>query len=267
IYHNGGSVSFVAPYETLEAANVEGTREVLRLAAATRVKPVHVVSTLSVHFTPARIGSTVHETDALPAGSEIEGGYVQTKWVADRVAQLARTAGLPVSIHRPARITGDSRTGAHTTDFFYAWLRGCIELGAFPRESGVLNMTPVDHIARAIVRLSLDGSTAEHHYFHNGAVTVDTLADLLRRRGLAAAILPFADWREALRRDAGNALAKFSAFVDAPAGDEPLFDCSTTDSLLAAHGLACPAADERLLSLYLDRLGVSNVTATTGDLT
>lgn len=49
IIHNGAVVHWLLPYAKMKPANVSGTVEVLRLAAAgNRVKPVHYVSTTSV---------------------------------------------------------------------------------------------------------------------------------------------------------------------------------------------------------------------------
>ena len=256
IYHNGGAVNFIAPYELLEAANVHGTREVLELAATARIKPVHVVSTLGVHFTRERIGTAVREGDPLPPAAHILGGYNQSKWMADRVALTAREAGLPVSLHRPARITGDSRSGAlNPGDFFYSWIEGCVQLGAFPDDTAVFNMSPVDHVARAIVSLSLSGAAPDdHHYFNNRTLSLQALVDSLRRRGFAIDIVPFNDWRDALLADPQNAFRKFASLITEPDEGEPFFDCTATEERLAALGIVCPSADETLLDTYLDRL-------------
>jgi amino acid adenylation domain-containing protein/thioester reductase-like protein len=254
IYHNGGVVNFVAPYASLEAANVSGTREVLRLAGLTKVKPVHLVSTLGVHFTMPRIGSVVRESDPLPPGADILGGYNQTKWVADRVGLLAREAGLPVSVHRPARITGDSRTGAlNAGDLFYSWIAGCVQLGLFPGDTPMLNMAPVDHIARSVVALSLEAAPADYHYFNNRMLPLETLTAELSRRGFPVEIVPFATWLAALRQAPENPLSRYLALMEPDEG-EPIFDCTATEERLAAMGIVCPPADAALLGKYLDVL-------------
>ncbi|HKO57469.1 MAG TPA: non-ribosomal peptide synthetase, partial [Thermoanaerobaculia bacterium] len=262
IYHNGGVVNFVAPYERLAAANVEGTRTVLEMG-----KPVHLVSTLGVHFTKPRIGRVVTEATELPPGRDVLGGYNETKWVADRVAQLAREAGLPVSIHRPARITGDSRTGAlNPSDLFYSWIKGCVQLGSFPDDAPLLNMAPVDHIARSIVALSLhEHEPADYHYFNNRMLPLETLVATLRRRGFEVSIKPYESWLELLRHAPENPLAKFLALMEEPDEGEPIFDCTRTEAVLARHGIVCPAADEVLLDLYLDQLLPEPAVALKGD--
>ncbi|MBV9494202.1 MAG: thioester reductase domain-containing protein [Acidobacteria bacterium] len=256
IIHNGGAVNFVVPYERLAAANVEGTRTVLQLAATKRLKPVHLVSTLGVQFTKPRIGSVITEESPLPPGRDILGGYNETKWVADRIAQLARESGLPVSIHRPARITGDSQTGAlNPSDLFYSWIQGCVQLGSFPDDAPLLNMAPVDHIARSIVALALhDDQPADFHYFNNRMLPLTELVAALRKRGFDVGIAPYKSWIEQLRHAPENPLAKFLALMEEPEEGEPIFDCTRTETRLARLGIVCPAADESLINRYLDRL-------------
>jgi thioester reductase-like protein len=262
IYHNGGVVNFVASYERLAAANVEGTRTVLELG-----KPVHLVSTLGVHFTKPRIGTVVTEATELPPGHDVLGGYNESKWVADRIALLARAAGLPVSIHRPARITGDSRTGAlNPSDLFYSWIKGCVQLGSFPDDSPLLNMAPVDHIARSIVALSLhEREPADYHYFNNRMLPLETLVATLRRRGFDVDIKPYKAWIETLRHAPENPLTKFLALMEEPDEGEPIFDCTRTEAVLARHGIVCPPADEALLGRYLDQLLPEPAVALKGD--
>jgi len=257
IVHNGSTVSFVTPYEKLAAANVGGTREVLRLAGRARIKPVHFVSTLSAIDFAADV---VSDRDPLPPGERVEGGYNQSKWVADRIAQDARAGGIPVSIHRPARVTGDSRTGAwNHADLFPSWIKACVQLGLIPESDAALNMTPVDFLAAAIVRLALDPNARNgtYHFFNNRTMPLARFADALRAKGFAIESVPYATWRralvEAIGRGDDNALAPFIAlFPEEDDSREPRFDTAHTDDTLAALGLVCPAADEALVSTYLD---------------
>ncbi len=48
LYHNGAIVDVFAPYQQMKAANVDGTREIIRLATTHHIKPLHYISTLSV---------------------------------------------------------------------------------------------------------------------------------------------------------------------------------------------------------------------------
>ena len=67
----------------------------------------------------------------------------------------AAARGLPVWIHRPPLIVGDSQTGASNLDDLVAVLvKGCIQMKAAPDLDWAFDAAPVDYVSRAIVRLS-----------------------------------------------------------------------------------------------------------------
>jgi len=79
IYHNGAFVNFIHPYKTLEAANVLGTQEVLRLASCGRIKTVHYVSTISVFDGAGRDGQRIiGEDECLDHGGQLHGDAGQS---------------------------------------------------------------------------------------------------------------------------------------------------------------------------------------------
>jgi len=260
IFHNGGQVNFLAPYEHLEAANVQGTCEVLRLATRARVKPVHLVSTLGVYVTDRYLGICVRESDPPPHAEGQQGGYNQSKWVGEQLALLARERGVPVAIYRPARITGDSHGGvSNVGDYFNAWIRGCVQLGMAPRvPDESFDMTPVDHVGRAIVRLALGAGDANgnFHFFNAHRLPVADAVAALRDAGHAVEEVPYLQWRAALQaataQSRENALAPFAGlFPESYDAREPEFDCSTTARAIEPFGLICPPADRDLFAVYL----------------
>ncbi|RDZ26747.1 non-ribosomal peptide synthetase [Lysobacter silvisoli] len=263
VFHNGGQVNFLAPYERLEAANVHGTIEVLRLAARARVKPVHLVSTLGVYLTERHLDRVVRESDPPPDADGQYGGYNQSKWVGEQLALAARARGLPVTIYRPARITGDSRLGtSNVGDYFNAWIRGCVQLGYaphLPEES--FDMAPVDYVGRAIVRLALGASdgNGQYHFYNPQRLPINEAVEVMRDAGLAVESIDYHAWRKRLQEVAAvsreNALAPFAGlFPEQPDAREPRFDCSATAAAAAAYGLSCPPADRVLFATYLDFL-------------
>ncbi len=260
IFHNGGQVNFLAPYDTLEAANVNGTREVLALATSVRVKPVHLVSTLGVYLTESNLDKTVRESDAPPLAEEQYGGYNQSKWVSEQLALLARERGLPVAIYRPARITGDSRSGiSNLGDYFNAWIKGCLQLGLvphLPEES--FDMAPVDYVSRAIVKLALGAGdeNGNFHFYNSRRLPITEAAKVMREAGLEFTEIDYQQWRTALINNAStsrdNALAPFAGlFPQQPDAREPKFDCSATENAIIPFDICCPAADRELFSTYI----------------
>lgn len=260
IFHNGGQVNFLAPYQTMAAANVAGTVEVLRLATMEHLKQVHMVSTLGVYATADYLGHTVRESDPAPLPGGQHGGYNQSKWVGEQMALAARARGVPVAIYRPARITGDSRNGcSNLADYFNSWVKGCVQLGMVPREGDeTFDMAPVDYVSAGIVRLALGAGdeNGNFHFLNPHRMPVVDLIATLREHGLDFVEADYATWRRALldavavSRD--NALSSFAAmYPENPDMREPDFDCSATEQALAACGIACPPADRALFGTYI----------------
>jgi acyl carrier protein len=78
IYHNGAFVKFTYPYSVLKPANVLGTQEILRLASQSKLKPVHLISTISVFSAMGESGiKVVSEEEELAPGESLKGAYPQ----------------------------------------------------------------------------------------------------------------------------------------------------------------------------------------------
>jgi myxalamid-type nonribosomal peptide synthetase MxaA len=267
IVHNGGQVNFIAHYGHLEAANVNGTAEVLTLATMGTLKPVQLVSTLGVYLTRKHAGKTVHESDPPPDAEGQYGGYNQSKWVSEQLGLLARSRGVPVAIHRPARITGDGDSGiSNTGDYFNAWIRGCVQLGKAPYTADdFFDMTPVDYVARTIVRVMLGAGdpNGQYHYFNPRTLPITDAVATIREFGLPMEEVSYPQWREALLAAVAagedNALKPFAGmFHEATGSDDrendlqmPRFDCGATEAVAARFGIHCLPADRALFARYL----------------
>ncbi|GAA3040161.1 non-ribosomal peptide synthetase [Actinokineospora globicatena] len=258
IIHCGGTVHFAQSYAELKSANVSGTIEVLRLATRHGGIPVHFISTLGVY--PLHLPGTITEGDIPDEPDQLERGYEQTKWVADTLVRAAGDAGLPVTVHRPARVTGDSHTGASSgADLFASELRAVTGLGATPDLDVAEDMAPVDHVASAIGWLSRQPSAYGHnfHFYNSRTITSATIAQTLRDHGYPVSQIPYSDWYATLQTAAATspdpALSAIAAASN-PTPDLRLreFDCTTTETRLAAADIICPPADQALLHRYLN---------------
>ena len=152
IYHAGALVNFIYPYQELRAANVAGTRELIRLAGRSRGIPLHYVSTTAVLAGLGMSGvRTVTEETPLAHPELLRMGYVETKYVAEELLRAAGRAGLPVAVYRPLDIVGSMRTGAwHTATEMCALIRFITDTGLAPDIDLPLDYVAADVCAAAI---------------------------------------------------------------------------------------------------------------------
>ncbi|MBD0420460.1 amino acid adenylation domain-containing protein [Streptomyces sp. TRM S81-3] len=248
VHHVGAAVNLVSSYRQLKAATVDGTTEILRLAARHRTVPVHHVSTVGVYAgtAPHPIGPE-HPTGPPEA---LEHGYTQSKWVAEGLVEQARRRGLPVTMYRPTRITGHSRTGAcQTGDYLWLMLKGCVQAQAAPaRVDTAFDLAPVDYVADALVALSLLPGTAGRT-FHLAAgrrLRLETALDWLRTMGHRLPEVSPQAWLDRIGTDPGNAayplLGTLAAELTGAGSEGGLaFDPTATDAALAATDVRRPA--------------------------
>jgi thioester reductase-like protein len=265
IFHNGALVNMVSPYEALKAANVFGTREVLRLACQSKVKPLHYISTVSVFdLANPRGSAAILEQDSLDHGGQLAGGYSQSKWVAEKLVAMARDRGLPVAIYRPGRIIGAADTGIwNTDDFMCGLIKACVELGLAPDLDMPVEVVPVDYVSGAAVLLSLRPQSLGQafHLVNPAAGRLSELLDGLRAFGYPVRKVPYPAWfGEAMRRGGPGVEGILRAFLPAPSAPEtkatagqngPTFDCRNTLAGLANTPIACPGLDADLVGRYL----------------
>ncbi|QSQ26365.1 myxochelin non-ribosomal peptide synthetase MxcG [Pyxidicoccus parkwayensis] len=259
IFHNAAVVSVVREYGSLQAVNVRGTRELLRMAAAVQPKPFHYVSTLAV-APPANLRPDVPE-DFVPAHSGLRDGYQQSKWVAERLVQQAGARGLPVSVYRLGRVVGAPDTGlVNPQDLVWRILLAGIPVGALPQLDVGEVWTPVDYVARALVHLSGVAQAGEvFNLTPTPEVRLGELFGWVRDFGYPVELLPVGAWRARVAERAGNAETGATlAFFDLRSGDsEPTFGLGPIRfqrvlQALAGSGITCPPTDRALLFRYLE---------------
>lgn len=61
--------------------------------------------------------NVISEDDPVDSCIGLNGGYAQSKWVAEKLITEARKRGIPCNIYRPGYIGGNSVTGVWTTGF------------------------------------------------------------------------------------------------------------------------------------------------------
>nr|UZH23223.1 MxcG [myxobacterium MSr12020] len=261
IYHDAAIVSLVRDYRSMRAVNVLGTREVLRLAAAERPKPVHHVSTLAV--APSIAHSPEVPESFVSAHEELGDGYKQSKWIAERLVQQAGERGLPVAVYRLGRVVGAPETGiVNEQDLVFRVLLAGIPAGVLPDLDVSETWTPVDYVGRAIVELSL-GRPAPGTVYNLAPAPEVRLREVfrwVREYGYAVETLAVPAFRARLGSGAGAAEGATLAFFDlqAEAPEQPQsfglgrVCCDNVIRGLSSSAIACAPIDRSLVFRYLD---------------
>ncbi|MGW0913804.1 thioester reductase domain-containing protein [Streptomyces sp. NPDC002784] len=262
IYHNGAWVNFSYTYEQLRPANLIGTQEILRLACAGPEQiPVSYVSTYGIWGIPADGRTVIGEGDDILGAGKLVTGYVQTKWAAELLVRQAQERGIPVDMHRPGRVLGDSRTGAClTTHFTTRVIKGCVQLGMAPDLDLEIEMTPVDYVTSALVRISRGAHAwgLTYHLVNRRKAAFKELLSAMERHGWEFRTVPVEQWWRGLQESFGvndNELHPVMGVVEefVVGGEEAIdYDATNTVQALVGSGIACPPLDESLLSLYFE---------------
>lgn len=275
VYHNGALVNFVYPYSALKAPNVGGTQRVLEFACTTRLKAVHHVSTIDTLLATHTPRPFLEDDAPLRSAVNVPAGYTGSKWVAEKVVDVARRRGVPVTVFRPGLILGHTRTGAtQHSDYLLVAFRGYLPMAILPDYPRIFDTVPVDYVASAIVHISLDARALGgfHHLFNPAPVTLRTFCDWLREYGYRFNIVPFEEGRRrALRTGPGHPLYPILPLIrDAEADPhraldpkylhelEPDRECANTLRLLEGSGIQCPPARRE------DAFGVMDYLVRTG---
>ncbi len=255
IYHLGSKL------RDIYNVNVEGTRRVLGLAR--EMKQLRRFC----HYSTAQVAGTregVIMEDELEAGQEFFNAFEESKFKAERLIRQVADI-IPVSIFRPSIIVGNSKTGAvdslsgpHLLLALFVNLPPKLPLPLPGRGHFPLNIVPVDYVAEAAYRLSID-PRAEGRTFHvtdpspmSVRGVFNLVSDLVRRpRPLDAAanLLPYRVARAALslpfvQQRTNGALALIDALHSLA-----IYNRMGTDELLAHTGTPCPP-----FPTYADRL-------------
>jgi thioester reductase-like protein len=266
IVHAAANVNFLPTLDGLLPVNVGGAVNLLRLAGHTRLKPLHLASSYSVFNEASYAGVTrVTEEPLVGNGEGFRRGYPMSKWIAERVTDLARERGFSVTTHRLGLLWGDARTGrSKADDALTLSVRACLAISKAQDVGFLMHVTPVDFAAAAVAEVALAPAHA-NGYYHAITETPIAWRDFVRGMqdaGHAIDLVSPAAWHDALRA-ALPAHRYLMPLVLLGAQDQSLgetnvlsmqFDASRLRAALADTGVACPPLDQRLIGTYVDAI-------------
>ncbi|MFT0174411.1 amino acid adenylation domain-containing protein [Paraburkholderia mimosarum] len=274
IYHSASTVNFIQPYSYMKKNNIDGLNQIISFAASDKLKALILLSTISVYsWGHLHTGKTVmteeDDIDQNVSAVVADIGYVRSKWVMEKIADLAAAHGLPLMTFRLGYATFNSRTGLSAS---YQWwgrlVKTCIRLGTIPdlhelREG----LTTVDYMTRAIAHISRNPAalTKKFNLIHSDKsnLTLKQFFSLLEPLvGATFDIVPFAEWLSKWKDDRDAPLYPLlSLFRDNMCDgrsslelyqDTYRWDCKNVTGFLKGSGIEEPTFNEEELSRYLE---------------
>ncbi|MET8797140.1 amino acid adenylation domain-containing protein [Nocardia sp. NPDC004568] len=276
IFHSASAVNFNQPYSYMRRDNVEGLWQLIRFASHDHVKPLMLISSISVYswghlFTGKTKMYEADDIDQNLAAVTTDLGYIRSKWVMEKVAGLAQEHGLPVMKFRLGYATCDSRTG-HSAN--YQWwarlVKTCIALGAVPDLHNLREgLTTVDYLADAVCAVSRQPDALGKNFnvvSPEGAVVTlrEFFALLSNYFGYEFETIPFRQWVQKWEKDDHaplfpllsmfkNQIFQGKSTIELYQ-DTYLWDCSNLHHHLKGTGIYEPRFTEAVLSRYLRRV-------------
>lgn len=264
IYHIAATVNLAQKYRALKPTNVNGTREILRLATTGRIKPLHYLSSYAPFDSIHNAGRTIYESDVPMHSQGLSTGYNETKWVAERMVRNAQAQGLPVGIYRVGWVVGHTESGVwNSSDFIPRLIQACTALRKCTY-LGVVTMTPVDYLVDALLHLSRrPASLGDTFHLSNGErYSTRQLFEWVEAYGYDVNEVSYDEWEQSMLGSAQEAaLMPMKLFLEnATQGvkltdwfsREPIVDSAYTRRVLAAGGVVPPQLSQTLMKTYID---------------
>ena len=277
VIHSAGLVRMNLPIEVARDSAVGAADNVIRFARELRqaghLEKVEFVSTVGVG---GRLKEVSEDWIEMPRG--FHNTYEQAKAEAEIRVHAAVREGLPITVHRPSMVVGDSVSGrTNSFQVFYhlcEFLAGSRSGGLFP-SWGVtkLDTIPVDYVAKSIIwSSSKKQTTGKVLHLCSGPDHAIPIGELQRQvvasfrasgipvprpriipRGLfRALLLPMGMLAPEKVRHAIKTLPIFLDYL----ASEQVFHNESTRKLLGPEGVALPPTSaylKQVLGFYLDR--------------
>ena len=157
MFHLAAIYDLAVRAEIAQRVNVEGTRNVNDFVKTiARLRRYHYVSTC---YVAGKRQGVIHENE-LQHAAGFRNHYEETKYAAELEVEALKSE-LPITIHRPAVVCGDTRTGEtakydgiyYLIHYLLKWPSGLTLLNIGNSEVR-LNLVPVDFVIEAMVALA-----------------------------------------------------------------------------------------------------------------
>lgn len=253
VLHCAATVSFNQPLEEARRINVGGTRHVLEVCR--RLARFERLDAVSTCYVAGKRTGLVLESE-LEHHAGFHNTYEQTKYESE-IQLRAAMPDLPIAVHRPSIVVGDSKSGATGAWKVLYWPLKVAANGwmpVVPYDAGArLDIVPVDFVADGVMALSRDADAVGGTFHLAAGPGRDTTMAALFHRVFALlhrrppVRVPPVVFRHVIRPALMVAPSERlkrtlrSAIVYRPYMELRLqFDTTRADALLGPAGIECP---------------------------
>src|SRR5215213_685065 len=257
VFHLAAVYDLAVPEELAMRVNARGTRNVVELARTlSSLRQFHHVSTC---YVAGKREGVILETE-LHHEAGYRNYYEESKYLAELEVEAAK-CDLPVTIHRPAVVCGDSKTGEtgkydgvyYLIHYLLRWpsMLSMINIG---NHKVSLNLVPVDFVVDAMAALAFDeraiGKTLQ--LADPAPLTTNQLFNAIAKsiNGHRSKITAPARWvRFFLMLPPSPKITGLPHHAVPYFFVKQLYDSSQAQALLAPHGIRCPPFES-----YIDKI-------------
>jgi thioester reductase-like protein len=248
VFHLAAVYDLAVPRELAMRVNVGGTRNIVELARTIlQLRQFHHVSTC---YVAGKREGVILETE-LRHEAGYRNYYEESKYLAELEVESAKK-DLPVTIHRPAVVCGDSRTGEtgkydgvyYLIHYLLRWpsMLSLINIG---NHKVSLNLVPVDFVVDGMAALAFDeqavGKTLQ--FADPAPLTTNQLFNAIAKSidGHKSKITAPAKWvRFFLMLPPSPKITGLPHHAVPYFFVKQLYDSTQAQELLAPHGIRCP---------------------------
>lgn len=278
IYHSGSSVSYVQPYSLIKKSNIDGLHNIIDLAVTGKIKFLMLLSSMGVFSwgRPFTKKTWMYEDDSIDqnmAAVSRDLGYIKSKWVMESIAEKARNKGLPITNFRLGFAVCHSTSGATVMNQWWGSLiRSCIQLNSFPLVMGLKDeLTTVDYMCKAIMHISKKKEAVGLNFHlsplpENDVSLTDFCAKINEYYDFSLKGMEYHQWLNQWKYDSNLPIYPLlSLFTEDVHEGKSLveayentyyYDRSNTQEFLADSHLTPPVFDKKLMTPYLEFMGV-----------
>ena len=257
VFHLAAIYDLAVPRDIALRVNPGGTRNVLAVARLTpHLRQFHHVSTC---YVAGKREGAILETE-LRHEAGYRNYYEESKYLAELEVESAKSE-LPITIHRPAVVCGDSQTGEtgkydgvyYLIHYLLRWPSGLSLINIGNHEVS-LNLVPVDFVVDAMAALAFDeraiGKTLQladpaplttNQLFNSIAKSVDDRRSRVTAPASMVYFFLMLPGAPRITHLPHHAVPYF--FV------KQLYDSSQSQQLLTTHGIQCPPFES-----YVDKI-------------